>query len=238
MGMASAARQKQMQPQPGQRPQLGSPKGQPAATQQPQGGFGGLANQIGNQMGGLQPLQPQPMQPQPQPYIGNTMNNEQLPVPVSSMQPPSPLGSAAAQLGSPKGQPFNPAMGGLSGMGDLQRQALQQGEMTNPYIRPNAGIYDAAGREIPGSIGGQMPTSNEYSVARQPMAQPAVQQPQMSQEQMLQRFADLTRGTPAPAPVAAAPKPFMAQPVVKESPRQAAQRRMQQMANIKRFGMR
>jgi hypothetical protein len=310
MGMASAARQQQMQPQPGQRPQLGGGKGRPnpaqQPAQQPQGGFGKIASQMGTQMGGLQPgatfmggtvtpdtigpngqrvggtMPPQlgnPMPPQlgggkgqpgatsnvpayAQPYIGNMMNNEQLPVPT--MQPPSPLGAAAAGLGGGKGQPSQ--MGGLSGMSDLQRQALQQGEMTNPYIRPAAGIYDAVGREMPGGMGDQnraqvmpmrndmdsyinsLPAPNEYSVARQPMLQPAVQpsqMPQMNQEQMLQQYQTMLRGAPAPVaalapvaqPVAAAPKPFVSQPVQKESPRQTIQRRMQRMAAARR-GMR
>lgn len=150
MGMASAARQKQMQPQPGQRPQLGGGKGRPnpaqQPVQQPQGGFGGLANQIGTQMGGLQPMQPQPQPAQlgggkgqpgtpsnvpayAQPYIGNMMNNEQPPVPT--MQPPSPLGAAMGGLGGGKGQPSQ--MGGLSGMGDLQRLA--------PNTQPYGGSY-------------------------------------------------------------------------------------------------
>jgi hypothetical protein len=315
MGMASAARQQQMQPQPGQRPQLGGGKGRPnpaqQPAQQPQGGFGKIASQMGTQMGGLQPgatfmggtvtpdtigpngqrvggtMPPQlgnPMPPQlgggkgqpgatsnvpayAQPYIGNMMNNEQLPVPT--MQPPSPLGAAAAGLGGGKGQPSQ--MGGLSGMSDLQRQALQQGEMTNPYIRPAAGIYDAVGREMPGSMGGQMPAPNEYSVARQPMLQPAVQpsqMPQMSNE-MMQQFQTMLRGMPQEQQPVAQPvaqpavqqpqmggfrsaiqnavkqqqqpkpgvNPFVSQPVQKENPRQAAQRRMQQMAAARR-GMR
>ncbi len=329
--MASAARQQQMQPQPGQRPQLGGGKGRPNPAQKPittmpvppQGGFGKIASQMGTQMGGLQPgatfmggtvtpdtigpngqrvggvMPPQlgglqPMQPQPpqlgggkgqpgtpsnvpayaQPYINDMMQKQvqlthELPNQLGAataypFQQPSQLGAAAGGLGGGKGQPGQ--MGGLSGMSDLQRQALQQGEMTNPYIRPDAGIYDAVGREMPGGMGDQnraqvmpmrndmdsyinsLPAPNEYSVARQPMLQPAVQpsqMPQMNQEQMLQQYQTMLRGAPAPVaalapvaqPVAAAPKPFVSQPVQKESPRQTIQRRMQRMAAARR-GMR
>ena len=106
MGMASAARQQQMQPQPGQRPQLGGGKGQPKPAQQPQGGFGGLANQIGTQMGGLQPgatfmggtVTPDTIGPNGQ-RVGGVM-----PPQLGGLQPMQPQ-PQPAQLGGGKGQP-------------------------------------------------------------------------------------------------------------------------------------
>jgi hypothetical protein len=262
MGMASPARQQQMQPQQQQQPaQLGGGKGQstavkpnPLATQT--GGMG----QIGSGMS-----------------LANFANRPQVQPSIQPIQQPP-------QLGGGKGQP-QPANPATVFPGQMPVSDLGYGNIpgyAQPYvdaIRPQMGGQLPPG--YTGAVPGVLnpgdyikPGINEYSVASQPMLQPAVQpsqMPQMNQEQMMQKYAELMRGAPAqqpvvaPAPVAApapltvkkpnsiaaqtggmgqtgsamsigslAPKPFVSQPVRAEDPRQSQQRAIQQMANARR----
>ena len=206
------------------RPQVGGGKGQP---QQPQ--MGGGKGQLPRQQLPGGKGQPQPPQmgggkgqlpPQdPRAYRHDLQNQ------YAQLQDPTMTRGQYVHQGMDQYNNQPPQMGGgkggqRGGMSDLQRSYQQQpyqptpdvmqGGMNNAYIRPDAGIYNAAGQEMPGSMGGQPQLGGLPQVKPQPQ--------QMPQQ-----------------PVAVQPKPFMQQPVQQEHPRLAQQRQLQQMANDKRF---
>jgi hypothetical protein len=233
-------------------PQLGGGKGQPVGL-----GQAGLspqqANNLGQQLaGGQQPAYPFPQQPSPLgAAMGGLGGGKGQPSQMGGMSDlqrlaPNMQGDGASyqdyvnrptQEMKMSEEQFNAQRGGMPQYGIPEQQG-------GSYNRGNVPQYaQDLYQQLQGQQFARQPAPNEYSVARQPMLQPAVQpsqMPQMNQEQMLHQYQTMLRGAPAPVaqPVAAAPKPFVSQPVVKESPRQAQQRKLQQLANVKRFGIR
>ena len=151
------------------RPQVGGGKGQP---QQPQ--MGGGKGQLPRQQLPGGKGQPQPPQmgggkgqlpPQdPRAYRHDLQNQ------YAQLQDPTMTRGQYVHQGMDQYNNQPPQMGGgkggqRGGMSDLQRSYQQQpyqptpdvmqGGMNNAYIRPDAGIYNAAGQEMPGSMGGQ-----------------------------------------------------------------------------------
>jgi len=204
----------------GQQPEGGMLSNAYQQYQQQQGGMGGK----GGQMGGYPP------RPQFEP------NGRFDPRTLQLMQSGDMQGAMdnQKQLAMQNGK-YQPK-GGMGGKGGGQQGGTLVG--FGPTDMP---IYSNDPNAVPytgGSMGGYFVNGVPGPAPQRP-AYTGGQQPQMTQDQMRQMFSTLQGQQTAPVaqPVAAAPKPFVPQPVRQENPQQVAQRAMQLMANAKR-GMR